>query len=236
MAYNGQWINELVATTPLGTETKSLGDNAIREIKLALKNTFPNVTSNDAYTGTMSQLNDLVSGQTVPYNTVIMWSGLEANVPAGWTICDGRARPGGGNAPDLRYKVVMGAGSPSNPYTLHVGDTGGSYYTVVTGQTTDGHALTTSELPAHSHSVFENDSGSWGDTPSSSESVAAAGGGSSSDYWYSIGAGTGTANVGKSSTVGGNQAHTHSITIDDSGGASFSNLPPYYALYFLIKD
>ena len=50
-----------------------------------------------------------------PIGTITLWSGLVANIPAGWSLCDGS-----GGTPDLRSKFVQGAGGALNP-----GDIGG---------------------------------------------------------------------------------------------------------------
>ncbi len=42
----------------------------------------------------------------VPSGAIVAFAGSE--VPAGWTICDGRATPTGRKTPDLRERFVMG--------------------------------------------------------------------------------------------------------------------------------
>ena len=62
-----------------------------------------------------------------------MWSGAIADIPAGWTLCDGTD-----GTPDLTDRFVIGAGSTHAP-----GATGGEAE----------HTLTESELPAHDHDI-----------------------------------------------------------------------------------
>jgi len=60
----------------------------------------------------------------VPSNIILHWYGVEADVPSGWTICDGRARPAGSspaNTPDLSASFIKGAAVDGD-----VGVTGGS--------------------------------------------------------------------------------------------------------------
>lgn len=52
----------------------------------------------------------------VPAGCILLWSGLVANIPSGWSLCDG-----GGGRPDLREKFVKGAAAAVNP-----GGTGGN--------------------------------------------------------------------------------------------------------------
>ena len=51
------YINGLVATNPTGTDPKSQGDDHIRLVKSAIKNTFPNITGQ--VTATHTQLNNI---------------------------------------------------------------------------------------------------------------------------------------------------------------------------------
>lgn len=38
-------------------------------------------------------------------NIIVIWSGAVVDIPAGWALCDGN-----NNTPDLRDKIVVGAG------------------------------------------------------------------------------------------------------------------------------
>ncbi len=77
---------------------------------------------------TAAKLNNV---DTVPAGTIAIWTGLIANIPSGWKICDGTL-----STPDLRSKFVRGA-----PGTSEAGGTGGS----------DTVTLVTANLPAHTH-------------------------------------------------------------------------------------
>lgn len=66
-----------------------------------------------------------------PIGAIIWWSGTEANIPAGWHLCDGTD-----GTIDLRGKFILAA-SEGHP----VGDTGGS----------EEVALTVEQMPEHSH-------------------------------------------------------------------------------------
>jgi microcystin-dependent protein len=69
----------------------------------------------------------------LPIGSIIMWFGTVGNIPTGWAVCDGT-----NGTPDLRDRFVVGAGS-----TYSVGDTGG----------VNAVALTTAEIPSHTHSI-----------------------------------------------------------------------------------
>ncbi len=241
MAYNGNWINELDDTQPPGTETKSFGDDALREIKRSLSNTFPGAATGEAYTGSINDLNTaILPGGTFPRDTVIMWYGLEANVPAGWDICDGRARTsGGGNTPDLRNKFVLGAKSDTDvsggqAQTPLFGNTGGTHETNIRSNfgagaavtfTASNVALTVAQLPNISANLqLALDASGQSDNHSQTATVAR-GRDSSPNVW--------TTTPVRIQGAAGN-AHNHTLTIQTTN--TDSNKPAYMGLLFLIKD
>jgi hypothetical protein len=76
---------------------------------------------------------------TIPLGGIIMWSGAVANIPSGWSLCDG-----GNGTPDLRSRFVVGASGPSGPggrTRFDPGSTGGS----------ETFTLSVAQLPPHSH-------------------------------------------------------------------------------------
>lgn len=56
----------------------------------------------------------------VPTGLISMWSGLIANIPTGWALCDGT-----GGTPDLRGKFIVGYHAGDADYDA-IGDTGGA--------------------------------------------------------------------------------------------------------------
>ena len=50
-----------------------------------------------------------IGNGTIPIGGIIMWSGSVANVPSGWSICDGS-----NSTPDLRGRFIVGAGGDYN--------------------------------------------------------------------------------------------------------------------------
>jgi microcystin-dependent protein len=67
----------------------------------------------------------------LPAGLIMMWHGLIANIPTGWTLCDGTS-----STPDLRSRFLRGA-----PAATEAGGTGGA----------DTHTLTVAQMPAHTH-------------------------------------------------------------------------------------
>lgn len=139
---------------------------------------------------------------------IVMWYGESDKVPIGWAICDGN-----NGTPDLRDRFVIGAG-----YKQLKADGGRSSVT-----------LTIDNMPAHKHEGKTN------------------GGGKHHHKINATARATGTNNVaegkgrdefcredGKGTEESGE--HDHSFTTNETGkGQSFEILPPYCALFFIMK-
>ena len=123
-----------------------------------------------------------------------------------WILCDGGSDGKGGTVPDLRGRMILGA---SDEHTA--GSTGGSetHSHSISG-TVGATTLSVAQMPSHTHTF---DKGTYGN----------------------IAEAKGSANSGKQTTdaTGGSQAHTHSLSGAESGSAS--NLPPYYALSYIMR-
>lgn len=179
----------------------------------------------------------------LPTGAIIMWGGATNTIPAGWVLCNGQ-----NGTPDLRDRFIVGAG---NSYA--VGATGGNASTT----------LSTSNLPAHTHSVsLSGTTASAGghlhsatstvNDPGHNHSVTdldvASGYGLYSNSLY---AGytpsattetTSTAQTGVSvsTSIAAVTDHTHSVSLTGTTGsigsaASIDNRPPFYALCFIQK-
>jgi microcystin-dependent protein len=210
------YINQLVVSNPAGTDDRSQGDDHIRLIKSTLKNTFPNVDG--AVTVTDEQLNSI--GQPGNLNfpgMIVMWSGAIANIPAGWKLCNGVGAISNGNpVPNLSNRFIIGSITNSGG-TYNVGNTGGSANIVVTGST-NGHALTVNQLPAHNHDLWSLES----------SAVPLDGGMGLSKASSSQGAQL----MGGTGNTGGGATHSHGLNVTLTN----ANIPPYFALAFIIKD
>lgn len=169
-----------------------------------------------------------------PAGVIKMWGGGVASIPSGWFLCDGR--PVDATYPVLR-QLLLDAGSPhgnngTDPLSPNLVDrfivgAGGGYAPGDTGGEAEV-TLTEAQMPAHSHT------GSTNTTGAHSHSAASVGG---------------NAVTGKApdATIGNNHAtfdiptnsagsHSHSISLNNTGGGeAHNNLPPYYALCFIMK-
>lgn len=177
------------------------------------------ITVDGAGSGTDADMLDgQHAAQLAPAGIIVMWSGSIASVPAGWHLCDGSS-----GTPDLRDRFVVGAGS-----TYAVANTGGAVdhdHAI----TVEGHALTVPELPAHNHAMFANvanDSDLTGATSVAVKTTSAPG---ESEYGLSTGGAT-PATLGLTASTGDGTTHAH-----DASSGDASNLPPYFALAFIMK-
>jgi hypothetical protein len=140
-----------------------------------------------------------------PSGGIIIWSGSAASIPSGWVLCNGS-----NSTPDLRDRFVVGAGS-----TYAVGDTGGSANAIVVSHTHTATSTVTD--PGHTHLIPNTRAGS----PN---------GGST----YIAGAASNPANT---DNTGSNTTGITVSTTNASAGSSGTNanLPPYYALCYIMK-
>jgi microcystin-dependent protein len=153
----------------------------------------------------------------VPAGGIIMWSGAVSAIPTGWVICDGA-----NSTPDLTGRFVIHADSDAAG-TYNVDDTGGAA-TV---------ALAEGDLPAHTHAA--------GDI------VTASAGAHTHDIAFTFASrevnpdASTVSNVGSGPSSGSTEsagAHTHTMSGNSAStgsGTAHDNLPPYYALAYIMK-
>jgi hypothetical protein len=151
----------------------------------------------------------------IPSGGIIIWSGSAAAIPTGWVLCNGS-----NSTPDLRDKFVVGAGS-----SYAVGATGGSANAIVVSHNHTATSTSTVTDPGHQHGEFI----------SSLAMVAPSGTGSSVSGGV-VGATASTNNqvLTASQTTGVTVATTTTVASDGTSGAN-ANLPPYYALCYIMK-
>ena len=233
------FIDGLNTSNPVATDGLAQADDHIRLIKSAVKASFPNVTGAvnadhveistlDGYTGTtadhnltsglaaagvtsthvghlngvssniQTQLNTLSTSiattnanlsSAVPTGMVMMWSGASSAIPSGYVLCDGS-----NSTPDLRDRFVVGAGSSYN-----VGNTGGAS-TV---------ALSTAEMPSHTHTY--------------------------SDLYVLQQALSPGIDIDFNATTWDPNGNRTGTTNSAGSGQSHENRPPYYALCYVMK-
>jgi hypothetical protein len=166
---------------------------------------------------------------SVPTGGIIMWSGSIASIPTGWFLCDGT-----NGTPNLSNRFVVAAGS-----TYAVGSSGGSADAIVvshthtgtTGNTSNDHSHggTTSTEGNHQHGVAQvlADFGTYAAYVNNSDGNAA-------NLIPTAPAGAHSHSV----TTGGQSAtHNHGFTTNSAGSSGAgANIPPYYALAYIMKS
>jgi hypothetical protein len=143
---------------------------------------------------------------------IMMWSGTIATIPSGWVLCNGS-----NSTPDLRNKFVIGAHS----------DSAGVAYSTITGSNTQSGGTKDAINVSHTHTATSTVT-----DPSHSHTIA---------FGARIGGGVNAASnsdggftpLGTTSSTTGITVAT-SISTEGSSGTN-QNLPPYYALAYIMK-
>jgi hypothetical protein len=148
-----------------------------------------------------------VLANAIPSGLISMWSGTIASIPSGWVLCNGS-----NSTPDLRNRFIIGAhsdvtGVANTTVTSGNTVTGGSKDAIVVSHT---HTATVTD-PTHTHGGADVALGAGA-------SIAAPGGGFASP--------------------GALPSASTGISVSNSTEGSSGtnqNLPPYYALAFIMK-
>jgi hypothetical protein len=141
----------------------------------------------------------------IPSGAILLWSGSIASIPSGWVICDGT-----NGTPNLRDRFVVGAGS-----TYAVAATGGDANAIVVTHTHTANSAIVD--PGHTHGI----------------DVYYLDGGGDRNYVRSSSAVNLTGPAPTQSAVTNITATT---TVDSAGSSGTNaNLPPYYALAYIMK-
>ena len=141
---------------------------------------------------------------------IMMWSGTIATIPTGWVLCNGS-----NSTPDLRNRFVIGAHT----------DSAGVAYSTVTGSNTQTGGTKDAIVVSHTHTATVTDAGhahTFSGTLAKTDTVSGGG----------ITIKTREDGTTTTSTV------TTGITVANSTEGSSGtnqNLPPYYALAFIMK-
>ena len=175
------------------------------------------ITFADSAPGTVNKIEVPSVNSLLPYGSIIMWYGSIATIPSGWALCNGS-----NGTPNLVNRFIIGAST----------DTGSTATTNVTGSDTATGGSKDAVVVTHNHTATE---------------VIQTG-----TFWASnrdgpapTGVFTYTNNVASSSLSGGgltgdikefllDVTHSHDIASTGTSGTN-ANLPPYYALAFIMK-
>jgi hypothetical protein len=185
-----------------------------------------NVTSDTTVAASTAFVRDIV-----PTGIISLWSGSIATIPSGWLLCDGS-----NGTPDLRDRFVVGAGS-----TYVVDATGGAANVTPAGSisgTVGGTSLTEAQMPRHFHQMRGPNSISAPQNDQGTGSFGLYGGGTADDpsqQYGTFSTGSGASSGGTTTGTANGDSHNHSAGTLAFTGTSGSNLPPYYALAYIMK-
>lgn len=170
---------------------------------------------------TVKYVDDAIAGiqaGSIPTGVIVMWGGREADIPKGWTLCDGKELSSGKRVPDLRGRFIVGYNSTAGSgYTsMDAGPKKPDQYRV---------SLTTNEMPEHNHNM-----------PTSGTAVPQGGWGLTRRSIYGEKVTNSKTDDGLSGTEPDICASPICVSIPKEGkGQAFDIRPPYYVLAFIIK-
>jgi hypothetical protein len=171
--------------------------------------------ANDVVIQTYDNLYGIVDAQPpaatpIPAGGILLWSGSIGSIPAGYVLCNGN-----NGTPDLRDRFIVGAGS-----TYAVNATGGS---------------ADSTLPTHTHGATSTSSSVVTDPGHLHTTGVFLAGGNSVNGMFSNANSSNPFST--NSAVTGITVATTTTTTNANAGVSATNgnLPPYYALCYIMK-
>ena len=192
----------------LAVTTAKIADDAVTNAKIAADAVQTDQIQDASVT--LAKCETSLTNALVPINGIIIFSGTSAEIPSSFALCDGT-----NGTPDLRDRFIIGASSYSSGWVTNVTgsntSTGGSKDAIVVEH---GHTGSTDTVGNHSHSYKETSENNQSRDPGGA----------------AVNQGAGTANTG------GAGAHNHTVTVDDAGvSGTNANLPPYYALAYIMR-
>jgi len=143
-----------------------------------------------------------------PSGGIILWSGSIGSIPAGWVLCNGN-----NGTPDLRNRFVVGAGS-----TYSVDASGGSADAIVVSHTHTATSTSVVTDPGHTHGLDFN------------ATLPFDGGGGIPNSTFG-----GNVNRQTASNTTGITVATTTTNASAGTSGTNANLPPYYALCYIMK-
>ncbi len=171
--------------------------------------------------------NTFKRASTIKVGSIIMWHGATDNLPAGYSLCNGTGTyidhtGTERNIPDLRGRFIVGFNPDDEDYNA-IGSTGGE----------KEHTLTEAEMPSHSHSGSTSSNGNHRHEGLTVDG-SSADNGDPGEYIVTsyYGSNGNQSNDAKTAYAG---SHTHTLSIDNTGGGeAHENRPPYYTLAYII--
>lgn len=199
------------------TTSEGLSNKAITASSLDSSPVGATVASTGAFT-TLSSTSLTTTGAVsfLPTGIICMWSGAISAIPTGWALCDGT-----NGTPDLRDRFVIGARQDETSLaktnvTGALTQSGGSKDAIAVSHTHTATSAVTD--PGHAHEILPRSRGQNQGVGNYLQTT------SSADPNGSLDTGSKTTGITVATTV-------------ETAGASGTNanLPPYYALAFIMR-
>jgi hypothetical protein len=167
-----------------------------------------NTGTNNTQLATTAFVTTAVSA-AFPTGGIILWSGSIAAIPSGWALCNGS-----NGTPDLRNRFVVGAGS-----TYAVDATGGSADAIVVSHTHTATSTSSVTDPGHNHNYFAG------------QGVGEPGYPTVDNDLNNIIVRT----LATSTATTGITVSTSTTNASTGSSGTNANLPPYFALAYIMK-
>jgi len=203
--------------------------------------TKANFCSTSTLVATSAGIVEKIAAAPVPLGGIIMWSGTKENIPKGWRLCDAETEVNGVRVPNLVNRFVIGGiddatiGGEKRVYTsVETGKkcyVGGNKNAVLIGHS---HSATTSITPSsHSHCLPMDCSNCFTDSNRQVGNVQSLRHSDNSDEGLNARCQTGAVTLGATTTICKCGINTSNQSASGQSGTNM-NLPPYYALAFII--
>ena len=167
----------------------------------------------------------------IPTGLITMWYGNIGSIPSGWLLCNGS-----NGTPDLRDRFIVGAGS-----SYAVSQIGGTAEAIVVSHTHTASSTSSfsgNALGTHSHTATDLGHTHQYMMPSTTQQKPAGSGQGAFIGSTDTATSTGFANISvvpiSAGIPSGNVSTSTTISSTGSSGAN-ANLPPYYALAYIMK-
>jgi hypothetical protein len=165
-----------------------------------------------------------LDGRAFIAGMIIMWSGTIANIPSGWALCDGTS-----GTPDLRNRMIIGANA----------DDAGAAKTNVTGSPTLSGGSKDAIIVEHTHTT----TGDYKNNYLDRVEMSTGNNGTNQDVpengtftgWITSGRNDGGSRALRFRNKGFNSTALSLSTTTEGSTGTDANLPPYYALAFIMK-
>jgi len=156
---------------------------------------------------------------------IMLWSGSTGTIPSGWALCNGS-----NGTPNLRNRFVVGAGS-----TYAVNATGGSANATLVSHNHTASTSVATKTGLNGTLTLLNRGGSSGASSLMANSSGSIVRNNSTGSYGAGWQGEGGSNS-STATLTLNHNHSASTSVNSAGSsATNANLPPYYALAYIMR-